>query len=309
MNILITGGNGFIGANLTDQLIANGHQVTIFDLFPREDFPDSHKTHFIQGNLNDTNLVRQIIVDRGIEVVYHLAWATIHETAVRNPRADVEQNLIPTISLLDICREVEIKRFVFLSSGGTVYGVPNALPVKEDAPTNPLNPYGINKLAVEKYIQMYSILYGMDYVIFRPSVPYGPHQNPHRRQGAVMVFLYKALKGEPITIWGNGDILRDYFYIDDLSAALVSSLQLPARRNPIINLGGAETYTLLQLIDMIEKSLNQKVEIQFEAERKFDVPKLHLDSSLAKDLLGWQPKVDLTEGIRRTSDWLRREIL
>lgn len=308
MNILVTGGNGFIGANLVDTLAAEGHDVSVFDLYPRVYESKHGNVGFIQGNLEDANLIRQVITDRGIDVVYHLAWATIHETAVRNPRADVELNLVPTINLLDICREVEIKQFVFLSSGGTVYGIPGKLPVKEDAPTQPINPYGITKLAAEKYIQMYGHLYGLNYTIFRPSVPYGPFQNPRRRQGAVMVFLYKALKGEPVTIWGNGDVLRDYFYIDDLSQALSMALRLPSGSNPILNLSGDQAYTLNQLVDLIEKNLHLKIQVHYEPERKFDVPQLHLDCQAARDILGWNPQVSISEGICRTAEWLRGEV-
>ncbi len=305
-NILVTGGNGFIGSHLVNQLATSEqHRVTVFDFYPRpyDALPDG--VQFIQGNLSNYNLIRRTLVDQGIDLVYHMAWTTIHEIALKNPVADIEQNLIPSINLLEACLDAGIKRFVYLSSGGTVYGIPETLPVREDHPTQPINAYGVTKLTVEKYVQMYSYLYGMNYIIFRPSVPYGPYQNPHRRQGAVSVFIYHALRGEPVTIWGDGQVQRDYFYIGDLSKALMTMLDLPAATNAVINLGGKQMYTLNQLVAEIEQVLKVKIRVRYEATRKFDVPCLQLDTHTASELLNWQPEISLSEGIARTAEWIR----
>jgi UDP-glucose 4-epimerase len=308
-HILITGGNGFIGSHLVDRLSAgNKHRVTVFDLYPRPygDFPADAR--FIQGGLGDANTIRRMLVDQGIENVFHLAWTTIHETALKNPAGDIEQNLLPSVNLLEACLDAGIKRFVFLSSGGTVYGIPRSLPIYEDHPTQPISAYGITKLAVEKYVQMYSYLHGMDYVIFRPSVPYGPYQNPHRRQGAVSVFICQALKGKPVTIWGDGEIQRDYFYIDDLIQALTAALDLPQGTNTVINLGGNGMYSLNQLLAAVEEAVKAKIQVRYEAARKFDVPKLQLSTQAAKELLNWQPRISLADGISRTLAWIKQMV-
>jgi UDP-glucose 4-epimerase len=305
-HILVTGGNGFIGSYLVNQLAAaKEHRVTVLDLYPRpyEGLPEG--IQFVQGDLSNTSLVRRTLVDQSVDVVFHLAWSTIHESALKNPVADLEQNLIPSVHLLEACLEAGIKKFVFLSSGGTVYGIPEKLPVREDHPTQPINAYGITKLAVEKYVQMYSYLSALNYVIFRPSVPYGPYQNPHRRQGAVTVFIYHALRGEPIAIWGNGEVQRDYFYISDLSRALVGMLDSPVAENKVINLGGKQMYSLNQLVMAIEEVLKIKIQVRFEAARKFDVPRLKLDTHTASELLSWRPEVSLPEGIARTAEWIK----
>ena len=308
-HILITGGNGFIGSHLVDQLsVTKEHRVTVLDLYPRTYNCLPGEAQFIQGNLGNTNLIRRTLVDQGIDIVYHLAWTTIHETALKNPVADIEQNLIPSVNLLEACLDASIKRFVCLSSGGTVYGIPDTLPIREDHPTRPINAYGITKLAVEKYVQMYSYLYGMKYVIFRPSVPYGPYQNPHRRQGAISVFIYHALHNIPVSIWGDGEVQRDYFYVGDLVKALVAVLDLPTAVNTVINLGGRQMYTLNQLLAAVERVLKIKIQVRYEAARKFDVPRLQLDTHLANEFLHWQPDVSLSEGIARTLEWIKATV-
>ena len=305
-HILVTGGNGFIGSHLVNQLaISKQHRVTVFDLYPRpyDAIPDG--VQFIQGTLSNADLTRQTLVDQGIEVVYHLAWSTIHETALKNPAADIEHNLIPSVNLLEACLDAGVKQFVYLSSGGTVYGIPDALPIREDHPTRPISAYGISKLTVEKYVQMYSYLYGMNYIIFRPSVPYGPYQNPHRRQGAVSVFIYHALRGEPVTIWGDGEAQRDYFYVGDLTRALLVALDSHVAVNALINLGGTDAYTLNQLVATIEQTLKVKIQVRYESIRNFDVPRLQLDIRTASEMLHWRPQVSLPDGIVRTAEWIK----
>ena len=304
--ILVVGGNGFIGSHLVNSL-ASSHPnaVTVLDLYPRSYDAIPEGVSFIQGSLSDTNLVRRILMDRDIRIVYHVAWVGIHETATRNPVADAELNLMPAISLLEACREANVTRVIFISSGGTVYGLPKSYPIAEDHPTNPINAYGITKLAVEKYLQMYHHLYGLEYVIFRPSLPYGPRQNPHRRQGAVTVFVDRALLGEPVTIFGDGTILRDYFYIEDMVRALVAALTCPFSPDAIFNLAGDQGYTLNQLVQIIGETLNLKVNVKYEPARKIDAPELRLDISAALKRLDWHPTTTLSEGITLTAAWIR----
>jgi UDP-glucose 4-epimerase len=199
-----------------------------------------------------------------------------------------------------------VRRFVFLSSGGQVYGIPETQPVREDHPTDPISPYGAAKLAAEKYVGMYARMYGVESVVFRPSVPYGPRQNPRRRQGAVAVFVHRALAGLPVEIWGDGEVLRDYFFIDDLCRALVAGVDLPAAAGGVFNLGGGETVSLNGLVAAVERALDRKIEIQYLESRRFDVPELELDWSSARRVLGWSPEVELEEGIRRTAEWLKK---
>lgn len=305
--ILVTGGNGFIGSHLVDALAASGDRVIVLDLFPRVNSSMPEGVLFIQGNLQDLHTVRHILEDNQIDLVYHTAWANIHETATKDPLGDIQTNVGSSINLLTACHDTGVKRVVYLSSGGTVYGLPQEYPIKESHPTNPINAYGVTKLIVEKYLHMFYHLYGLEYIILRPSVPYGPRQNPHRHQGVVSVFVHRAIHHEPVTIFGDGEIIRDFFYIDDLTKALLASKDYPFDpHNAIFNLGGKYPYTLNALVERIESALGTKIEVIHEPARSIDVPRLLLDVQLAESKLNWSPAVSLDEGIRQTAQWLEK---
>ncbi|MDZ7723408.1 MAG: NAD-dependent epimerase/dehydratase family protein [candidate division KSB1 bacterium] len=308
--ILVTGGSGFIGANLISRLSQmEQYEITLYDIAPPRFMELPQRVRFIQGDLRDSNLLRKIIIDHSIELIYHLAWGTIHETATRDPLEDVNVNVHSSLTLFDACVHSKVERIIYASSGGTVYGVPQQLPIIESHATNPINAYGISKLTVEKYLQMYAYLYSIEYTIFRPSVPFGPFQNPNRRQGAVTVFTYNALTGKPIHIWGDGNIVRDYFYIDDLIEALTAALFSDSCRNRILNLSGPHAVSLNELIETIAKTLNRTPTVHYEKGRKIDVETLTLDSSAAKHHLNWTANVDLEEGVRRTADWMKNDFI
>jgi UDP-glucose 4-epimerase len=306
MKALVIGGNGFIGSHLVDKLAERGWDIVVFDLYERRyDVLPPH-VHFIRGDLNQAYLVREALT--GVDTVFHLAWATIHEVSNQDPAADVTTNLIPTIHLLEACRNAGIRRVLFSSSGGTVYGPAQTWPIPETHPQNPVNGYGITKLAVEKYLYMFRHLYGLDYAILRPSVPYGPRQNPLARQGAVAVFLYRVAHGLPVTIWGDGSVTRDYFYISDLAEALIASAEQELGEQRIFNIGGAEEVSLLQLLRLVEETVGQPARIEYGPARQFDAPRIVLDTRLARQSLNWQPQVLLAEGLAKTWSWMSSTI-
>jgi UDP-glucose 4-epimerase len=305
--VLVTGGNGFIGSHLVDALAASGkHEVLVLGPRPRPYDELPADATFVEGDVRDANLLGCLLADHEIEVVYHAAWSSISETAIRDQTADIETNLVPLVRLLDACRDSQVRRVLFLSTGGAVYGLPRTNPVTEEHPTHPISPYGITKLAAEKYVRMYREHCGLEYVILRPSVPYGPRQDPNRRQGAVTVFTHRALQGEPITIWGEGESLRDYFYVGDMIAPLINAMEIPFAGDMTFNLAGTRGYTLLELVSVLEDVLNVRVRVEHRERRVFDVPRLELDSSAAAEFLGWSDRTSLADGIRRTADWLER---
>lgn len=161
----------------------------------------------MEGDLGNHGLIREAL--EGIDVVFHLASTTLPKTSNDDPGYDVRSNVVDTIQLLEACVDAGVRKVIFASSGGTVYGVPERLPIKEDHPTNPISSYGIVKLTIEKYLGLFHYLYGLDYAALRISNPYGPYQDPAGQQGAISVFLHRILSGQPIAIWGDGEIVRE----------------------------------------------------------------------------------------------------
>jgi UDP-glucose 4-epimerase len=306
MKALVIGGNGFIGSHLVDRLVELEWDVRVLDLHERRYDPIPASVHFIRGDLTQSYLVREALM--GIDIVFHLAWSTIHEIANQDPAADIHANLIPSVHLIEACRHAGIRKLIFTSSGGTVYGPAQELPIRETHAQNPVNAYGITKLTVEKYLQMFHHLYELDYTIFRPSVPYGPRQNPLGRQGAVAVFLYRVAHGLPITIWGDGSVTRDYFYVSDLVDALVTGAQQKLDQRRVFNIGGNEEVSLIQLLKGVEETLGKKAIVDFKPTRKFDAPRIVLDTHLAKQELNWQPKVNLAHGLTQTWRWMEATV-
>ncbi|HEX9922929.1 MAG TPA: NAD-dependent epimerase/dehydratase family protein, partial [Anaerolineae bacterium] len=286
---LILGGNGFIGSHLVDALASAGWETLVLDLNQRRyDFLPTG-VRFMQGSFNQTHLLREALT--GVDVVFHLAWASVHESSNRNMVADVEANLIPSLQLLKSCVEADVRRIIFVSSGGTVYGPAQQRPIPENHPKNPINAYGIHKLTVEKYLNMFYHLHGLEYIILRPSVPYGPRQNPLGKQGAVVVFLYRIWRNLPLTLWGDGHITRDFFYISDLILALLACTHCSMNSNPVFNIGGCEELSLLQLIEHIEQLVGQRAQLDFQPSRNFDAQHIILDTHRAKQALDWTPQI------------------
>lgn len=302
--VLVTGGCGFIGSHLVGLLSSLGHQVVICDRQPLPAWlADTPDIHLHRGELVDLLAAGNVL--NGIETVYHLAWAHIPESATQHPVADIQANLIPTIRLLQGCAEHGVRRFIFLSTGGAIYGPVRHLPVAESHPPRPISAYGVTKLAAEKYIDLYHHLHGLDYAILRPSVPYGPGQDPLGRQGAVSVFIGNILCGQPITLWGDGDaIVRDFFHVSDLARAAVLAAGHP-QPTGIYNIGGGQPVSLSQLVALLRELAgpDYPVVIRQAPPRSFDVPRLVLDITAARQTLGWRPQVALSEGLAAAWAW------
>ena len=305
MNCLILGGAGFIGSNLTDALLKLGHRVRVFD---RLNVDTSNLTvalpriELVTGDfLNESDLASAL---NGIDVVVHLISTTLPKTSNDNPTYDVESNVMGTLSLLNLSRQNGVKKIVFLSSGGTVYGPSAISPISEEGATDPVCSYGITKLAIEKYLHLFYHLYGLNYVVLRAANPFGERQNPGSGQGAITTFLWKCMQGEPITIWGDGTVTRDYFYISDLVSALLSVIEREAP-SKIYNVGSGAPLTLNQLLSIVQAVTGQSPAIQYLPARTLDVPVNALNIARAQKELHWKPQVSIEEGITRTWTWLQ----
>ncbi len=306
MKCVVIGGGGFIGSHLCEALLAGGHEVRAFDR-PEARFlveVERAGANVITGNFLNQGDIGKVLTD--CEVVYHLVSATVPQTSNENPIFDVEANILGTLRLLNAAKEAQVKKIVFASSGGTVYGIPKEIPIKESHPTTPTSSYGITKLTIEKYLYLYSTLHGLNYCILRIANAYGERQPIMGTQGVVGIFLDKALHNSEITVWGDGSIMRDYTYIGDIVNAFVKAGTYEGEPR-IFNIGAGQGHSVNDIINIIEQVIQRPLGINYVSGRAFDIPVNILDISRAKMHLPWQPTVGILEGISRTLDWMAKE--
>jgi UDP-glucose 4-epimerase len=305
MRCLILGGGGFIGSFLVDRLLALGHEVRIFErprVLPYRAFGRGERVEWCVGDFQSAADVGAAV--EGRNVVFHLVSTTLPKNSNDDPIYDVETNLVGTLRLLAAAVRCAVKKVVFISSGGTVYGIPDRIPVSEDHRTEPLVSYGIAKLAIEKYLHLYWCMHGLDYRVLRVSNPFGERQRVDTAQGAVAVFLSRALEGKPIEIWGDGSVTRDYVYIADVVDAFVMAMNHDGEPR-VFNIGSGEGRSLNELLTTMEQLLGRSVERRYLPARKFDVPANVLDIRRAREVLCWRPQVAFRDGLDRTLDWMR----
>jgi UDP-glucose 4-epimerase len=304
---LVFGGNGFIGSHLVDSLLEKRWDVTVIDKRARKYGADPGGVHFSQLTVDRSSPeTENYLAASSPDVVFNLAWETLPETSLRNPTRDIVNNLVPALHIINACTRAKVK-LIFVSSGGAVYGNVQEPRITEADETNPISPYGIEKLMAEKYLFMYRSLYGLDYTTIRPSTPFGPRQDYLGKQGAVAVFLYRVARGLPVPVWGDGTVVRDYFYVADLVDALIKCADHPGQDGSrVFNVGGGTGISLIQLLESIQQTVGKTAVIERLPARKFDPEMIVLDTSLILNRLGWTPKVPLLEGIGRTWDWMKK---
>jgi UDP-glucose 4-epimerase len=299
---LVLGGNGFIGSNLVRGLVASGVAARILDLRREAALPSPGPVDFVEGDFTNRALLERALEER--DAVFHLASATIPASGTGDPVHDVTENLVGTLRLIEACVARGVRRIVFASSGGTVYGRPRQVPIPEDHPQDPINSYAIVKLAIEKYLAMYAHLGRVDPVIVRISNPYGPGQFTRGAQGAIAVALGCLLRGEPFRLWGDGGVVRDFLYVDDLTRALLAAAAAPPDGPRVYNVGSGTGISLRDVLVACERAAGRRLVIERLPGRAIDVPANVLDCARARQHLGWSPCVPLTEGLARTWAWV-----
>jgi UDP-glucose 4-epimerase len=303
--VVVLGGLGFMGSHLCRALPAAGYAVRVFDRPPavREVVGDfARGMEIVEGDVARAQDVIDASADA--DVLIHLVHTTVPGTSMEDPAYDLTSNVVTSVNWLRRLNETSVRRLIFVSSGGTVYGVPRTVPIDEDHPTDPISSYGITKLAIEKYVSAYASMFGIDYFIIRPSNVYGPGQRLQTGQGVVGVMADRALRGEPLELWGDGESLRDYLYVEDMTASVVSLLGYVGKER-VFNASSGVGHSVLDIVKTLREQLGFPPEIVHKPGRKFDVPANVLDFSRLRQATGWRPSVTLSEGVARTLEWLR----
>lgn len=297
---LVMGGSGFIGTNLCRALSGRVRTLKAFSNSPT----DIEGVEWVQGDfLNNNDIVRAV---EDVDVVFHLISTSTPASSNADPLADAQQNILQTLRLLEACSSKHVKRIVFVSSGGTVYGDAKVLPTPESHPEQPICAYGISKLAIEKYLQLYEKLHGITAITLRVSNPYGPYQYARKKQGVIGTFISKFLAGLPIEIWGDGVVMRDYVYITDVIEALIraTTYEGPYR---IFNIGSGQGIALRDIAEKVSSICGGNLEVIYLAARSLDVASSVLDCKLAKREFGWVPAVGIHSGLVQTVEWFRKQ--
>jgi UDP-glucose 4-epimerase len=306
MKIVVFGGGGFIGSQLATALFDMDNEVIAFDKPTAKyiNILEKKGVHVYRGDLLNLEDLHKVL--DSAEIVFHLVSTTVPKTSNENPIFDINSNLIGTLHLLDAAKNHKVRKIVFSSSGGTVYGNPKEIPISEEHPTNPICSYGIIKLTIEKYLQMFWTLYGVDYSILRISNAYGNGQKVNLNQGVIPTIISKTLAGEEIKVWGSGLAVRDYIYVDDVVSAFLDVLNYRGQER-IFNIGSGIGYSVIEIISIIQKELGKSVLYCKDNNSDISVQKNILDITRAKRELNWIPRIDITEGIKRTIEFVKND--
>lgn len=304
MRILVTGGAGFIGSNVVDGFLARGHEVAVFDNLSsgRREFVDPRATLFV-GDLADAGDVERCVAAFRPEIVSHHAAQIDVRHSVTDPVNDARTNVLGSLGLLQSCTRHGVRKFLYASTGGALYGEGRTLPATEDHPINPESPYGVSKHTVEHYLYLWKLLHGLDYTVLRYPNVFGPRQNPHGEAGVNAIFIGLMLHGERPRIFGTGEQVRDYVYVGDIVAA--NLLALERGGGAMLNIGTGVGTSVNDIVRTINEVLGTNIEPIHEAARAGEIQRIYLDASRARAELGWAPTVTFLEGLRRTIDWHR----
>jgi UDP-glucose 4-epimerase len=305
MKISILGAAGFIGTNLVMSLISDKSNDILavdesLDYF--DDCVKESNVHLCECKFLGTTNFKTYL--KGQDVVYHLISTNNPTYSNHDIGKDIVDNIMISINILEACVCNDIKKVIFISSGGTVYGDKVTCPISEDAITNPINTYGIQKLTIEKLFYLYNHIYGLDYSIVRLANPYGPHQRPNGKQGVISTFTYKALKNESLTVYGDGSVIRDYIYIEDAVNGIVK-IANSCNNKKVFNLGSGTGVSINQIIEILKKIIGKNIPVNYIESRSVDVPVNVLDVTRYKELFDITGFRTLEEGIGLTMDYFK----
>ncbi len=299
MKVLVTGGAGFIGSHVVDRLLAAGREVVVVDNLStgRREFVNPGARLYVT-DIRSPQLADVFEAEHPEAVIHHAAQAEVRRS-VEDPALDATINIQGTLNLLICCRDYKAGRVVYASTGGAVYGDTATLPTPEDHPTRPASPYGISKLIAEHYLACWGSLYGVAGIALRYANVFGPRQNPFGEAGVVAIFSHRILRGEPVTINGDGEQTRDYVYVEDVADANVRALER-GEIGGAINIGTGVETSVNALLRRLEAAAGHGARAHHGPPKPGEQRRSALDASVAKRLLEWTPQVTLDEGLRRT---------
>ena len=300
VRVLVIGGCGFLGSHIVDRFLRDKWKVTVLDRRPEKFRKPLSAVQYVFDDFSNKVLLEEIL-SRGVDTVVHAASSVLPSQLNLDPQFDVQSNLLETLALFQSCVKHKVKKVLFPSSGGTIYGRAQYIPIDENHPTNPVCSYGVVKLSIEKYLQLFSQLYGLRFAALRISNPYGPRQDPHSSQGAVAVFLLKILASEKLAIWGDGGVVRDYVYVEDIAELFYCAASSDV--SGVFNAGSGSGVGLLDLVHHIGATVGAKPQFEFLPPRDFDVPTNVLNCAKARTQFGWSPQISLQDGLARSAEW------
>lgn len=306
--IVIFGGDGFIGRHLVNKLASSTNEIYVFDRFSsyqtssERPFSKLSNVQIIPGNFFNRDEVSAVLKDA--TYVFHLISATNPATSQNDPLIDIDTNIRSSVELFQLCVENGVKKVIFSSSGGTVYGNVDSDKIDENSVPRPISPYGIGKLTIENYLRYFKHTHNLDYIIYRIANPYGPGQNIYGKQGVIPIFMRHHTTNEPITVYGDGTMMRDYIYIDDLASMIVGSYDKDNRQE-VYNIGSGKGTSINDLISAIETCSNKPIN-----KNTIDSPSTYIQNSVLDidsfvDEFGIKPEISLEDGIERTWDYVK----
>ncbi len=304
MRILVTGGAGFIGSHVVDRFVALGHEVAIFDNLStgQREFVNP-RARLYECDITDAAAVERCVAEWKPVIVDHHAAQIDVRHSVDDPVFDARTNILGALELLQACRRHGVRKFIYASTGGALYGEGRQLPATEDHPINPESPYGATKHALEHYLYLWKLLHGLDYTVLRYPNVFGPRQNPHGEAGVNAIFIGLMLHGKRPRIFGSGEAQRDYVYVDDVVEANVLALERGS--GEMVNIGTGIGTSVNQIFRELKSILDFAGEPQYEPPRPGEVQKIYLDAARAQRVLGWTPRTNFRAGLEKTVAWSR----
>jgi len=307
MKVLVTGGAGFIGSHITDRLIASGHEVVVVDNLStgKREYINPH-SKFHEVDITDQEKLLKVFHDEKPDVVTHHAAQVNVRVSMADPHLDARINIMGSLNVLRCAIEYNVKKIIFASTGGAIYGEPERIPVDENAPTHPLSPYGIAKLTVEKYISVICGLNGLPYTILRYSNVYGPRQIVKGESGVIAIFTQRMLEGKEPVIFGDGKHTRDYVYVSDVVDA--NMLAIKGGDGSTFNIGTGIETDVNEVYLHLEEKLQSGIKPRHGPEIQGEVRHIALDCSKIRNELDWTPHYDFDSGVKDTVEYYREII-